>query len=225
MRKHVASVGKYLLLSAFVLCCMRIHSVNHATWLDDYSAKLIVLDEATQAELVSGYYYFSGYENLSGYYVRVEKAELIKTEDLLREYGMSLDDLEQMTTSGTLNTDYSRYEYVYIITANFGNRDYKNNADYYIELANFILVGPDYCVAPSTDVVHAIPGFNEKLGDASAFGISSNNEFEVRIAYLIDTKSETGISVDYFLASKPKLLLGQYPYEVYLELPLMEIHQ
>lgn len=212
------TISHALLFVVIALCAARIYAVNHADWLDDYAAKTVVYDAGEEAELSSEYYFFSGYENLSGYYMTAGKAELVRTEALLAEYGMELSDLEALSDLGA-KADFSDYEYTYILTARFGNRDYAANADYYIDLANFLLVGPDWCIAPATDSIMAIPLFNEMLNGETAFGIASDRELELRIAYLIDTRSESGLSPEYITQSSPKLLLGQYPYEVYLALP------
>lgn len=211
-------IGRALLFVVIVLCAARIYRVNHADWLDDFAAKKVMYDIGEQAALSSGYYFFSGYENLSGYYISVDSSELIRTEVLLAEYGMELSDLETLSGQGTM-ADLSDYEYTYILTARFGNRDYAGNADYYIDLENFLLVGPDWCLSPATDSIMAIPLFNERLNGEAAFGISSNRELEVCIAYLVDTRSESALSPDDLVHSEPRMLLGQYPYEVYLALP------
>lgn len=207
-----------LLLVVIALCAARIYAVNHADWLDDHAAKTVVYDVGEEAELGSEYYFFSGYENLSGYYMTVDKAELVRTEALLAEYGMELSELEELSAPGA-KADFSDCEYTYILTVRFGNRDFAANADYYIDLANFILVRPDWCLAPATDSIMAIPLFNETLNGETAFGIASDRELELRIAYLIDTRSESALSPEYLTQSSPKLLLGQYPYETYLALP------
>ena len=211
-----------LLKVVFVLCTVRIIELNQASWLDKYSAHVVTCSAGSYVEMPSEYYYFSGYEALRGYYMQVTKTELIPTRTLLSEYDMTLSELEEMSTFGR-DTDLSDYEYIYIITAKFGNRDYENNAEYHIEFDDFLLVGPDYCISANTDGINAIPAFNEELNGATGFGISSDREMTFRIAYLIDTRSESALSIDYLLLSSPKLLVGYYPDEVYIELPTPEI--
>ena len=211
-----------LLMTVLGVCTVRIAELNHAPWLDKYSANVVNYSADSSVELPSEYYYFSGYGALQGYYMQVIKTELIPTETLLSEYNMTLSDLEEMSTFGR-DADLSRYEYIYIVTAKFGNRDYENNAEYHIEFDDFLLVGPDYFISASTDGINAIPAFNEELNGATGFGISSDREMTFRIAYLIDTRSESALSIDYLLSSSPKLLVGYYPDEVYIELPVPEL--
>ena len=217
-----ARIGVALLIVVVGIFAVRIIELNYSPWLDKYSANTINYNAESYVELPSEYYYFSGYEALRGYYMQVTKTEIIPTRTLLSEYDMTLSDLEEMSTFGR-DTDLSDYEYIYIVTAKFGNRDYENNAEYHIEFDDFLLVGPDYCISASTDGINAIPAYNEELNGATGFGISSDREMMFRIAYLIDTRSESSLSIDYLLSSSPKLLVGYYPDEVYLELPAPEI--
>lgn len=218
MRKFLCVAGTILLLVIAAAGIARIYQVNHAEWLEKYGSNVVVYKVGAEAEFASEMYYMTGYEALSGYYMQIMGTELIETDELLSRYNMTLSDLEALSTFGS-EADFSDYTHVYIVTAQFGNRDYATNADYHIEFDNFLLVGPDFCISPSTDGVNAIPDFNPELAGASGFGISSERVLTFKIPFLIDTVSETAISVDYLIQSCPKLLIGYYPDEIYLELP------
>ena len=210
------------LLVVSVACAVRIAMVNHADWLEAYAANTVIYEEGADVPLPDENYYFSGYKRLEGYYVRVEKTELIPTESLLVQYGMTLDDLTKLAFPGMEDkVDMSIYEYVYIVTASFWNRDFESNQGYMISFMDHPVVGPDYLINADLKGILAIPEFNEELNGFS-FGIKSNRVMTFRIPYLIDTRSEAPISVDYLLSSSPKLLIGYYPDEIYAELPVPE---
>lgn len=207
-----------LILAACILCVIRIEKVNRAPWIEKYAASIVLYDESMEVALPSEWYYYSGHEALSGYYMRVLQTELVSMDTFLAEHDITLEELNELSPFGP-DPHFSDYGYIYIITAEFGNRDFANNADYHIELDNFLLVGADYWIAPSTEQINRLPSFNEELGGSSAFGIASDHEVMFQIPYLIDTRSESSLSIDYLLSSSPKLLVGYYPDEIYIELP------
>lgn len=218
---------RWILLCALLVvsaaCAVRIAMVNHADWLEAYAAKTVIYEEGAEVPLLSENYFFTGEKNLEGYTLRVDKTELIPTETLLAQYGMTLDDLTKLKFPGMEDkVDMSVYEYVYIVTASFWNQDFENNQKYTICLMDHPVVGPDYLINADMGGVLAIPGFNEDFRGIT-FGIKSDRVVTLRIPYLINTRSESAISIDYLLSTSPRLLIASYPDEVYLELPTPEI--
>ena len=220
--------GRFLLWVLVVvcaLCAVRIAFVNHADWLEAFAATKTVYNEGAEVPFPAENYYFSGYKNLKGYYLRIEKTELIPLESLLSQYDMSLDDLIKLAYPGMEDkVDLSIYGLLYIVTASFWNLDFSNNQDYMINFMDHPLVGPDYLINPDINGILAITEFNEEL-DGFMFGIKSDRVMTFRIPYLIDTGSEASLTVDYLLSSDPKLLVGFYPEEIYLALPEPEVSE
>lgn len=53
----------------------------------------------------------------------------------------------------------------------------------------------------------------------SMFSIGSGKRIELELPFLVDSESVNGISEKYLLSHTPKLMVSQYPYEVYISLP------
>ena len=215
---------RWILLCALLVvsaaCAVRIAVVNHADWIEEYAANTVIYEEGAEVSLPGEYYYLFGYQGLSGYYMRVEKTELVPLSSLLEQYGLSYDELA--ARSGSWEWVDER-DAVFIVTASFGNRDFAGNGRYQIDFRYFPLVGEDYVITPATDTVGGIPAFNEEQNGRSFFGIKSDRVVTLRIPYLIDVATKSAISADDLLSSPPRLLIGYYPDEVYLELPAPEI--
>lgn len=203
-------------LALFALCAVRVYAVNHSALLTKYQTGAEVYEAGTNVEL-SGAMYYIDYADLTGYHMSVTGAELVKTADFLAGYGMTVEDLAALSAPGD-STDYSRYGYVYLVTAAFENDNWAGEQAYSVLLDNFLLVGLDYYIFPS-GTINQIPDFNKDLDGASAFSIASGRTLEITLPYLIDTESERALSPEYLLQSQSKLLLTFYPTESYLKLP------
>ena len=87
-----------------------------------------------------------------------------------------------------------------------------------IDLSSFKLVGSDYYCNFSYEIAK-IEGFNAILDGNYMFSIGSGKKIELELPFLVNSDSEWAISNDYLLSHPPKLMVSQYPYEVYLSLP------
>ncbi len=213
MRKFAWGAGAVLLAVVFAV---RIWAVNHSPYLEKYKAGRVEYEEGSEVELPNAAYYVDT-ADLTGYHMKITDTKLMKTADFLAQYGMTAEDLKTyFPEDDTVCEDYGL---IYLVAAEFTNDRWAEPSDYSLILDNFLLVGTDYYVQPATGSIGQIPGFNPELEGASAFSIGSSRVFTVTIPYLLDTESESRISLDYFLASHPRLLLTVYPEERYLELP------
>lgn len=197
-----------LCLLAAVLYCVKVYNVNHSPMLE-YMPNKIVHEAGTRVKMPAGFYNI-GYSDLSGYNIKVVGTRLIKTEDVLAELGLTLNYFDQIETN-------ENCQYVYIVTAIFdydGEGDPTENA---VDLSSFKLVGPDYYFDFDT-VLNKQDGFNPKLDGNFMFSIGSGKPFKVEMPFFIDTESEWSVSPEYLAKTNPKLLISQYPDEVYLEL-------
>ena len=197
-----------LCLVAVVLYGVRVYNVNHSPMLASMPNK-IVHEAGTRVEMPAGYYN-TGYVDLSGYNIQVVGTRLVKAEDILSELGLTKDYYDQIETN-------KNCQYVYIVTAVFdydGKGDPTENA---IDLSSFKLVGPDYYYNFDT-VLNKQDGFNPKLKNNFMFSIGSGKPFEAELPFSIDTESEWAVSPEYLAKTNPKLLISQYPDEVYIEL-------
>jgi len=197
-----------LCLLAAVLYGVRVYNVNHSPILE-YMPNKIVNEAGTRVGMPAGYYN-TGYVDLSGYNIQVVGTRLAKTEDVLAEIGSSMDFFDQIEAN-------ENCQYVYIVTAIFdydGEGDPTENA---VDLSIFKLVGPDYYFNFDT-MLNKQDGFNPKLQNNCMFSIGSGKPIEVELPFLIDTESEWSVSPEYLAKTNPKLLISQYPDEVYIEL-------
>ena len=90
-----------------------------------------------------------------------------------------------------------------------------NNA---VDLTSFKLVGDDYYCDFSFEV-NSLAGVNPILEGNSMFSIGSGKRIELQMPFLVDSESVNGTSENYLLSHLPKLMVSQYPHEVYVSLP------
>ncbi len=210
-RKWIVAALIAALLAAYGY---RVYAVNTSEIVKYASPETIEYKVGEEVELVPGYYNV-GYADLSGYHVKVTGARIVKMSDLLAKYGC--DD------SFYAAADVSRqYQYAYILDAVFwfdGDNDPLKNS---IDLSSFELVGSDYYCSFSYEI-NKLEGFNAILDGNFMFSIGSGKKIELELPFLINSGSVWAVSTDYLLSHPPKLMVSQYPYEVYLSLPDAEM--
>lgn len=195
---------------------VRIWNVNHSEILAKYKPERVVYEEGTEVGLWNTEYYMDT-ADLTGYFMKVTGARVMETEQFLAQYHMTAEDLQSVSAED--GAQYSSYGLICLVTVEFRNDNWSELSEDVVVLDNFLLVGTDYFINPAMGSIQQIEGFNPELGGASSFALGSSRVFEVTLPYLIDTKSEHGMSLTYFLHSDPKLLLAVYPEESYLALP------
>lgn len=199
-----------------ILCVWRIWNVNHTKLIEKYKATTTVYEAETDVHLSDAIYYWDIAE-LDGYGMRVTNTKVMHTEAFLEQHNTTMEELGELSLDG--ETSFAKYGLVYLVTVEFWNEKWMETSEWLILLDNFLLTGLDYFVLPATKSINLISDFNPELGGASGFSIKSDRVFEVVIPYLIDTESETGISLEHLTDSDTKLLITLYPEESYLMLP------
>ena len=200
-----------------VLYCIHVRNLNLSETVKTIDSRRVVYAENAEVVLPNEMYYID-YADLSGYSINVTETELLDLDLFLAQYNISRQDLQSLSEIASL-TDFTRYGYVYLITVEFYNSNWNKESTGIVLLDNFLLVGPDYYVWPNTEAINCISGFNPELNGSASFALVSDRVLKIQIPYLIDTETEYAISPSYLLESEPKLLLGFYPEEIYLELP------
>lgn len=202
-----------ILASLLIICTARIYAVNHQQWIKDYQSVEVVYNSEEDVALTDGFY-FIGFSDYNGYHVKLLDAELVELDSLLKEYDYSMDSL---ISQGVID-DYSNFEYVCIVTMQIYNTEWVTEQSIPLYLDNFLLIGPDSYISPSVEGIHAIPGFDPELGQLTGFYLKSDRTIEIKVPYLIKTKSDGAISLNYFLNNSYRILLSTYPQETYIEL-------
>lgn len=198
-----------------ILYGYRVYTVNNSDVVT--FAKQITLEYqmGEVVELAPGYYN-TGYADLRGYYIAVTGTHIVKLEDFLTEIGYENSFYEAERVS-------RNHQYLYIVDASFyfdGENDPLDNA---VDLTSFKLVGDDYYCNFSYEV-NGLESVNPILLEGSSmFSIGSGKEISLKLPFLVDTGSVWGISVEYLLSHPPRLLIAQYPYEVYISLPVADM--
>lgn len=221
VRKVSWIVGVMIVCLAF-FCGWRIWKVNHTKLIEKYKATTTVYKVGTDIHLSDAIYYWDIAE-LDGYGMRVTNTQVMRTESFLEQHNFTMEELEELSLDSEISFD--KYGLVYLITTEFWNEKWTEASEWPILLDNFLLTGLDYFILPATKSINLISDFNPELGGASGFSIKSDRVFEVVIPYLIDTKSETGISLEDLTDSDIKLLITLYPEESYLMLPTPAIKE
>lgn len=205
-----------------IFCGWRIWNVNHAERIEKYKATTKVYETGTDIHLSDAIYYWDIAE-LDGYGMRVINTKVMPTETFLKQHNTTLEELEQLSSDG--EDSFEKYGLIYLVTVEFWNEKWMETSEWPVLLDNFLLTGLDYFVLPATKSIHLISDVNPELGGASGFSIQSDRTFEVVLPYLIDTESETGISLEHLTDSDTKLLITLYPEESYLMLPAPTIEE
>ncbi len=209
-RKWIVAALIAALLAAYGY---RVYAVNTSELVKYASPETIEYKVGEEVELVPGYYNV-GYADLSGYHVKVTGARIVKMSELLAKYGCD----DSFYDAAGMDAVDRQYQYAYILDAVFwfdGDNDPLANA---IDLSSFKLVGSDYYCDFSYEI-DKIEGFNSILNGNYMFSIGSGKKIELELPFLVNSDSEWAISTDYLLSHPPKLMVSQYPYEVYLSLP------
>ena len=205
-----------------ILCGWRIWKVNHTKQIEKYKSKTTVYEVGTDLHLSDAIFYWDIAE-LEGYCMRVTNTKVMHTDSFLEQHNITMEELKELSLDG--ETSFDKYGLVYLVTVEFWNEKWMETSEWSVLLDNFLLTGLDYFVLPATRSINLISDFNPELGGASGFSIKSNRIFEVVLPYLIDTKSETGLSLEDITDSDTKLLITLYPEESYLMLPLPVIEE
>lgn len=211
-RKRIGLIA----LAVLLLIAGRIWKVNHSQSIKKYMADVMVYDVGSEIALPDASYYWDA-ADLEGYHMCVTETEIVNTESFLARYDMTLEELKELSADEAASFDDEKL--VYMVTVKFWNTKWNEESDVTILLDNFVLIGSDFYVLPATNSINRIVGFNSELNGASSFSIQSDRVFEVVLPYLIDTESETAVSLDDLLDSELKLLITVYPEELYLKLP------
>ena len=197
---------------AILLICYgyRVYKVNTSD-IVEYAKPITLKYQVNEAvELKPGYYNI-GYADLSGYYICVTGAHIEKMADYLAAHGSDESFYDTQDVDRT-------YRYVYIVDATFwfdGDNDPLKNV---VDLSSFKLVGDDYYCNFSFEA-NSLTGVNPVLEGNSMFSIGSGKRIDLQLPFLVDSESVNGLSEKYLLSHPPKLMVSQYPYEVYISLP------
>lgn len=220
--RKVSWIVGFVFIFLAILCGWRIWNVNHSKLIEKYKASNTVYESGTDIHLSDAIYYWDIAE-LEGYGMRVTNTKVMRTEFFLEQHNTTMEELGELSLDG--ETSFDKYGLVYLVTVEFWNENWMETSDWSILLDNFLLTGLDYFVLPATKSINMISDFNPELGGASRFSIESDRVFEVVIPYLIDTESETRISLEDLTDSDTKLLITLYPEESYLMLPFPSIER
>lgn len=215
--KKVSWIAGVVIVFFAMLCGWRIWNVNHTKLIEKYKSKTIVYEDGADIYLSNAIYYWDIAE-LDGYGMRVTNTKVMRTESFLAQYNTTMEELKEISLDDGVPS-FKKYGLIYLVTVEFWNKNWMETSEWSILLDNFLLTGLDYFVLPATQSIHLISDFNPELDGASGFSIKSDRVFEVVLPYLIDTESETRISLEHLIDSKAKLLITVYPEESYLILP------
>ncbi len=209
-RKVIAGI----LLVLLICYGYRVYAVNTSDIVKYAQPTTLEYQSNEAVELVPGYYNV-GYVDLSGYYIVVTGAHIARVEDFLIANGYD----DSFYDAAGVNR---KYQYMYIVDAVFYFDGNNNPLDGAIDLTSFKLVGDDYYCNFSYEI-NALNFINSVLEGNSMFSIGSGSEIELQLPFLVDSDSVWGVSLEYLLSHSPRLMVSQYPYEVYISLPSAEV--
>lgn len=212
MKRKLFIVALAILL---VLYGYRVYAVNNSEFVN-YARPITLEHQAGEVVALMPGYYNTGYVDLRGYYITVTGAHFVKLENFLLEngYDNSFYETEQVNHN---------YQYLYIVDATFHFDGENNPLDNAVDLTSFKLVGNDYYCNFSYEVNGLETVNSVLLQGSSSFSIGSGREIELELPFLVDTDSVWGISPEYLLTHPPWLMVSQYPYEIYISLPVAEV--
>lgn len=211
-----------IIIFCIILCKWRIWNINHTKSIEKYKAKITVYEEGTDIQLSNAIYYWD-IAKLDGYGMRVMNTKIMRTESFLAQHNITMEELQDISLDS--ENSFQKYGFIYLVTVQFWNENWMDTSENSILLDNFLLTGLDYFVLPATKSINLIADFNPELNGASGFSIKSDRIFEVVLPYLIDTESETRISLGNLVNPETKLLITTYPEESYLILPVPSIEE
>lgn len=159
-----------------------------------------------------------GWVDLTGYHMKITGARLANTLDLLLESGWDENFFERTHIS----PDYSITLLVDAVFWYDGEEDPQNKP---VILPYFQVVGDSWSYWYSYELEEYIR-LNPALEGWPVFAVVSGKEFEVTLPFLIKidqsgllTTSIGGITAEGILKSHPRLLVAEYPTQIYAYLP------
>ena len=208
-----------LVMALAALWGWRVYELNHDPVVEYARRETVEYAAGETVDLVASDYP-SGWADLTGYHMKVTGARLVNTIDLLRENGYDESFFD--------TTDYSdEYALVVLVDTVFWYDGADDPKEKPIDLTNLRLVGADwdcwYCWE-----IEELGFLNPVLEGGSVFAIVSGKELALTLPFILKTDpggffdtSIGGVSADDILKSPRRLLLAEYPTEVYAELPAL----
>ena len=197
----------------------RVYDLNHDPVVEYARRETVEYAAGEPVDLVASDFP-SGWADLTGYHMKVTGARLVNTIDLLRENGYDESFFD--------TTDYSdEYALVVLVDTVFWYDGADDPKEKPIDLTNLRLVGADwdcwYCWE-----IEELGFLNPVLEGGSVFAIVSGKELALTLPFILKTDpggffdtSIGGVSAEDILKSPPRLLLAEYPTEVYAALPAL----
>lgn len=195
----------------------RVYDLNHDPVVEYARRETVEYAAGETVDLVASDFP-SGWADLTGYHMKVTGARLVNTIDLLRENGYDESFFD--------TTDYSdEYALVVLVDTVFWYDGADDPKEKPIDLTNLRLVGADwdcwYCWE-----IEELGFLNPVLEGGSVFAIVSGKELALTLPFILKTDpggffdtSIGGMTAKDILKSPPRLLLAEYPTEVYAALP------
>ncbi len=220
--KKALKAGLILALVALAaLWGWRVYAVNHDPVVEYARRKTVEVAPGETADLVAGEF-LSGWLDLTGYHVKVTGARLMNTLDLLREHGY---DESFFKTQG-VNPDYTLVLLVDAVFWYDGEGDPQDNP---VILSNFKVVGDNWNAWFSCEL-DGLGFLNPELEGNSVFAIVSGKELSLTLPFLLNADqggfmgaSMSGLTPESVRSSSPRLLLAEYPTQIYAYLPEIAI--
>lgn len=204
-RRIVAALTALLIIGVYI---WRVYRVNNSPILT-HMAEVVEFSEKCDVPLPSGYYN-RGYLKQDGYYANVSGSILCRIDEL-NKLGITTREEEKAIHAATGS------EWIIIVSADFHFAGDTDPLEGIIDLSDYKLVGPDYCLDCSIQL-NEIGVFNKFLSGNSAFSIASGKTIHVELPFIVETNGAHGIAPDYIRTHELKLLLSRYPVETYVKL-------
>lgn len=197
----------------------RVYDLNHDPVVEYARRETVEYAAGETVDLVASDFP-SGWADLTGYHMKVTGARLVNTIDFLRENGY-----DESFFDTTDNSD--EYALVVLVDTVFWYDGADDPKEKPIDLTNLRLVGADwdcwYCWE-----IEELGFLNPVLEGGSVFAIVSGKELALTLPFILKTDpggffdtSIGGVSAEDILKSPPRLLLAEYPTEVYAALPAL----
>lgn len=215
--KKMAITALVMVLAA--LWGWRVYDLNHDPVVEYARRETVEYAAGEPVDLVASDFP-SGWADLTGYHMKVTGARLVNTIDLLRGNGYDESFFD--------TTDYSdEYALVILVDTVFWYDGAEDPKEKPIDLTNLRLVGADwdcwYCWE-----IEELGFLNPVLEGGSIFAIVSGKELALTLPFILKTDpggffdtSIGGVTAKDILKSPPRLLLAEYPTEVYAALPAL----
>lgn len=206
-----------LVMALAALWGWRVYDLNHDPVVEFARRETVEYAAGETVDLVATDFP-TGWTDLTGYHMKVTGARLVNTIDLLRGNGYDESFFD--------TTDYSGdYALVVLVDTVFWYDGADDPAEKPIDLTNLRLVGDSWFYWYCREIDEL--GFlNPVLEGGSVFAIVSGKELELTLPFIIKTDpggffntSIGGVTARDILKSPPRLLLAEYPTQVYANLP------